>query len=152
MNPAGEAIACDVFQIVDLRPLRRGKAVAGEALLELSAGFLDARPPDTGPSVTFFCHLWLFAGDPARFHATWPQGIDRSLASGTAGLESAGGDATAWRTLTARCVVPPLADFAVIQIAARPNLRPADLTGVVADDVRLTLRISPRLPDRVVRH
>jgi hypothetical protein len=150
-NPAAEAIACDVFQIVDLRPLRRGPSAAGDALLELSAGFLDARPPGTGPSVTFFCQLWLFAGDAAGLHATWPQGIPRSLASGSAAIDSLGGGPAAWHTLTARCVVPAHADFAVVQISARPNLRPAALTGLFADDVQLTLRVSPPLPERVVR-
>lgn len=150
-NPTAEAIACDVFQLVDLRPLRRGPAHAGDALLELSAGFLDARPPGTHPSVTFLCQLWLFAGEPATLHASWPRAIHRSLASGSAALDSLGGGPAAWRTLTARCVVPAHADFAVVQIAARPNLRPADLTGLFTDDVRLTLRVSPRLPERVVR-
>lgn len=152
VNPAAEAIACDVFQIVDLRPLRLGAAAAGDELLELSAGVLDARPPGTAPSVTFFAQLWLFAGDPATLHASWPQGIHRSLASGSAAVESLGGGPAAWRTITARCVVPRRADFAVVQIAARPNLRPAELADLFADDVRLTLRISPRLPERVVRH
>ena len=48
-DPAGPAISCDVFQIVDLRPLRAGLAPEADATLELSARFLDDRPANTPP-------------------------------------------------------------------------------------------------------
>lgn len=54
------------------------------------------------------------------------------------------------RRLTAKCLVPTAADFAVIQLAARPDVRPANLEGIFADDVRLTLKTSPQLPIRLV--
>ena len=43
------------------------------------------------------------------------------------------------------------ADFAVVQLAPRPNLRPAKLHDLFADDIQLTLKTQPSLPVRVVQ-
>lgn len=150
-DPSGRAISCDVFQLVDLRPLRAQLSAQGESLLELSAGFLDARPHNTKPSVSFFCQIYLFSGDPASVQGKWPQVIPEALASGSAQITTLGSSLPQWQPLVAKCLVPETADFAVIQIAARPNLRPAQLDGLFADDVRLTLKTSPALPIRTVR-
>jgi hypothetical protein len=48
--------------------------------------------------------------------------------------------------------MPSEADFAVIQLAARPNIRPALLESLYADDVRLTLKTQPALPVRLATH
>ena len=150
-DPSAQAISCDVFQLVDLRPLRHTLSQEGESVLELSANFLDARPRNTKPSVTFFCQLYLFQGDPSALHQSWPQSITDTLASGSAQVTTLGTDAKGTRTLTAKCLVPAEAHFAVIQIAARPNLRPAKLESLFADDVKLTLKTSPELPIRIVQ-
>lgn len=150
-DPGGRAIACDVFQLVDLRTLPRTDSLEGDAVLELSAQFEDARPYNTKPSVTFFCQLYLFQGDLKALHEIWPQSNAEALASGSAQVTTLGSDAKGVRTLTAKCLIPAQADFAVIQIAARPNLRPAKLDGLFADDVKLTLKTSPELPIRVVQ-
>jgi len=147
-DPAGRAISCDVFQLVDLRPLRAQFSPHGESLLELNASFLDSRPSNTNPSITFFCQLYVFNGDPALMHRSWPQSLPEALSSGSAQITTLGGEQ--WRTLAAKCLIPAAADFAVVQIAARPNLRPAKLDGLFADDVRLTLKTSPALPVRTV--
>lgn len=149
-DPQGRAIACDVFQLVDLRPLRPTRATEGNAVLELSARFADERPYNTKPSVTFFCQLYLFQGDPSQMHQSWPQGVPDALASGSAQVTTLGSDTKGSRQLTTRCLVPAEADFAVIQIAVRPNLRPAKLDGLFADDVTLMLKTSPDLPIRIV--
>jgi hypothetical protein len=150
-DPTGRAISCDVFQLVDLRPLRHALSPDGDSVLELSAEFLDARAPNAKPSVSFFGQLYLFAGDPGSLHQTWPQSIPEALASGSAQVTTLGSDAHGTRTLTAKCLIPAQADFAVIQLAARPNLRPAKLDGLSADNVRLTLKTQPTLPVRVVQ-
>jgi hypothetical protein len=150
-DPSARAISCDVFQLVDLRPLRQQPGTRGDSMLELSASFADTRPPNTQPSVTFFCQLYLFSGDPARMHQTWPVSIPDALASGSAQITTLGTDARGARTLTARCLLPAEADFAVAQIVARPNLRPAKLEGLFADDVKLTLKTAPELPVRMVQ-
>jgi hypothetical protein len=150
-DPSARAIACDVFQLVDLRPLRHTLRQEGDDVLELSANFLDARPYNTKPSVTFFCQLYLFQGDPAALHETWPRSITDAVASGSAQVTTLGSRTTEWKALTARCLVPAEADFAVIQIAARPNLRPTKLESIFADEVKLTLKSSPELPTRIVQ-
>jgi hypothetical protein len=150
-DPTGRAISCDVFQLVDLRPLRANLSPDGDSLLELSAEFLDARPPNSKPSVSFFGQLYLFSGDPGSLHQTWPQSIPEALASGSAQVTTLGLDAKGKRTLTAKCLIPALADFAIIQIAARPNLRPAKLEKLSANNVKLTLKTQPHLPERIVQ-
>lgn len=150
-NPSGRAISCDVFQLVDLRPLRHTLSPEGDSVLELSADFFDARPRNTKPSVTFFCQIYLFQGDLASLHEVWPQTNAEALASGSAQVTTLGADARVVRTLTAKCLIPTQADFAVIQIAARPNLRPAKLESLFADDVKLTLKTQPNLPVRIVQ-
>lgn len=150
-DPSARAISCDVFQLVDLRPLRHTLSPEGDSVLELSADFLDDRPHNTKPSVTFFCQLYLFQGDPAGLHQSWPQSITDTLASGSAQVTTLGADAKGTRHLTAKCLVPAEADFVVIQISARPNLRPAKLENLFADDVKLTLKTQPSLPVRIVQ-
>ena len=150
-DPTGRAISCDVFQLVDLRPLRHALSPEGDSVLELSADFLDARAPNSKPSVSFFGQLYLFAGDPGSLHQTWPQSIPEALASGSAQVTTLGSDPKGTRTLIAKCLIPAQADFAVIQIAARPNLRPAKLDGLSADNVKLTLKTQPALPVRIVQ-
>jgi hypothetical protein len=150
-DPTGRAISCDVFQLVDLRPLRHALSPEGDSVLELSADFRDGRAPNTKPSVSFFGQLYLFSGDPDSLHQTWPQSIPEALASGSAQVTTLGSDAKGVRTLTAKCLIPAQADFAVIQIAARPNLRPAKLDSLSADNVKLTLKTQPSLPVRIVQ-
>jgi hypothetical protein len=150
-DPSARAISCDVFQLVDLRPLRHTLSPEGDSVLELSADFFDARPRNTKPSVTFFCQLYLFQGDLASLHEVWPQTNAEALASGSAQATTLGSDARGVRSLTAKCLIPAEADFAVIQIAARPNLRPAKLDELSADNVKLTLKTQPTLPVRIVQ-
>ena len=150
-DPTARAISCDVFQLVDLRPLRHTLSPDGDSVLELSTDFLDSRPHNTKPSITFFCQLYLFQGDPAALHQGWPQNITDTLASGSAQVTTLGTDAKGTRTLTAKCLIHTEADFAVIQIAARPNLRPAQLDSLFADNVKLTLKTQPTLPIRIVQ-
>ncbi len=150
-DPTGRAISCDVFQLVDLRPLRNDLSPEGDSVLELSADFLDARPHNSKPSTTFFCQLYLFQGDLKALHEIWPQSNAEALASGSAQVTMLGTDAKGTRPLSAKCLIPSQADFAVIQIAARPNLRPAKLGELSADNVKLTLKTQPNLPVRIVQ-
>lgn len=150
-DPNAQAVSCDIFQLVDLRPLRHTLSLDGDSVLELSADFFDARPHNTKPSVTFFCQLYLFRGDPAALHPSWPQSIAGALSSGSTQVTTLGFDAKGKRTITAKCLIPAPADFAVLQIAARPNLRPAKLGPLFADNVKLMLKRQPSLPVRMVR-
>lgn len=150
--PGGRAISCDVFQLVDLRTLRPAADGEGEAMLELSANFRDGRAAGTKPSVTFMAQIFLFSGDPPALHQAWPNNLGEALASGADFVHTMGEAKPEWHRLGAKCLVPPGADFAVIQIAARPNLRPVALESLYADEIELTLTTRPDLPVRVVGH
>lgn len=150
-DPSARAISCDIFQLVDLRSLRQSLNADGNSVLELSAKFRDSRPTDVKTSVTFFCQLYLFQGEPAALHQNWPQCIPEALSTGSAQITTLGSLDAEWKPLTAKCLVPPSADFAVVQIAARPNLRPTKLEGIFADDVELTVKTTPSLPLRIVQ-
>jgi hypothetical protein len=126
-----------------------------EAVLELSADFHDSRPT-AGASVRFGCHLYLFSGRPEALHPSWPAILREALGSGVAGCVTEGGGASEdWRRVTARCVLPPNADFAVVQLACG---RPRGETGQapelghqLADNVTLTLKTQPKLPVRLLQ-
>jgi anti-sigma factor RsiW len=149
-NPEGRAIACDVFQLVDLRPLRASLGAGGDSVLELSASFLDARAADSRPSVTFFCQIFLFRGEAGSLHQGWPHCIPEAIASGSAQLTTFGGSGDGWERLTAKSLVSTEADFAVIQVSVRPNLRVPMPPLLFADAVELTLKTQPNLPVRLV--
>jgi hypothetical protein len=145
----GRAIACDLFQLVDLRSLRDRTDVRRDEVLELSADFLDDRHVNSNPSVSFFCQVYLFRGDPTAAHQNWPMTIGDSLSSGSAQITTLGGGD--WKTATARCFVPDEADYAVVHIAAVPNLRVPMPERLLADNVRLNLKTQPVLPVRVLK-
>jgi len=150
-DPNGRAISCDVFQMVDLRPLRAGLAADADAVLELSADFMDDLAANNTSSVTFTAQLFLFSGDPAEAHAQWPHMIKEALASGAALITTHDADHGRWRHAVTRSLLPADATFAVIQIAARPNLRPTQMDSLFADNVRLTLKTQPALPVRLAQ-
>jgi hypothetical protein len=146
-TPKGRAISCDVFQIVDLRPLRESIPSGSDAVLELAADVLDARLFPKVPA-TFLCKVFTFQGDSASLHQVWPAPADTALSLGSALQGSAGGLPDAWKTLTTRCLLPPEADFAVIHLGARRDGPLESFDALYADNVRLTLKTQPRLPVR----
>jgi hypothetical protein len=156
--PNHGAASCDVYQIVDLRDLRdlrdpKGEAGAGgEATLELSVQFLDARAA-TGAPVLFLCRLYVFAGSPEALPAEWPLSQKEALASGSGSYKSEGGSPGAWHQVNTKILLPPRAEFAVVHLVAhKPGNTAGQTAGFgeqYADDVQLTLKTQPLLP---VRH
>ncbi|HND54441.1 MAG TPA: hypothetical protein PLV92_18645, partial [Pirellulaceae bacterium] len=145
-NPDGDAISCDVFQIVDLKPLRASLRDGGDAVLELAADFLDARRDSNG-SLTFICQIFIFSGDSDSLHQAWPRNLASALGSGAELYDTGGGDLR-WKTLTARCLVDSRADFAVVQLGARCNGPRRELSQQYVDRVQLSLKTQPHLPVR----
>ena len=145
-NPGGDAISCDVFQIVDLKPLRASLRDGGDAVLELAANFLDARRDSNG-SLTFICQIFIFSGDSDSLHQAWPRNLGSALGSGAELYDTGGGDLR-WKTLTARCLVDSRADFAVVQLGARCNGARRELSQQYVDRVQLSLKTQPHLPVR----
>lgn len=155
-SPNSPANACDVYQIVGLRPLREMQEAAGESTLELSAEFLDARTA-AGAPVIFRCIIYVFHGSVDALHVRWPEVASEALGIGTAYVVSSGGsDGGQWHRITARCVLPPNADFCVLRLSAgrdQFNGGPMPELGMqFADDVKLVLKTQPALPVRIVPH
>jgi hypothetical protein len=148
--PNSPAHSCDVYQLVDLRVLQTGRR-AGEATLEMSAQFLDARTAPGAP-VSFSCRLYVFSGLPESLREEWPLTRKEALASGSGMAQSKGGAPQAWHTVTAKVLLPAQADFAVVQLVAGKTQagaeQPAEFGEQFADDVRLTLKTQPTLPVR----
>ena len=150
--PGGPANSCDLFQIVDLREIRAKGENQGDSVLELSADFYDARSIPS-PSLRFSCHLYLFSGMPEGLRSAWPSILRESLGFGVGSCVSqGGGGADDWRRVTARCVLPPDADFAVVQIACGKGrggtVEAPGLGQQFADNVTLVLKTQPKLPVR----
>jgi hypothetical protein len=150
--------SCDLYQLVDLTRIRHQALPGEEAVLELSMNVLDTRAKQ-GEPIRFGCHVMLFEGDPLQMHALWPLANREALASGSKRWDSRGGagQSGSWTKLTARCVLPPNADYAVIWLAAatlqpRPSQQGPMVFGEqYIDDVSLLLKIQPPLPIRVMR-
>ncbi|MEZ0276752.1 MAG: hypothetical protein ACAH88_17725, partial [Roseimicrobium sp.] len=57
-----------------------------------------------------------------------------------------------WRQITARCMLPPQADYALLKLSATRGAHSSDQAPVFGaqyvDDVKLTLKTQPRLPVR----
>lgn len=146
------AMACDVFQIIDLRPLHAQLRPDREATLELSAEFLDAREGGR-PSIRFGCAIMLFAGDPAQLHAGWPAAAEEVLSAGRDHLASADATSGKWHRLTARCLFTAAADFAVIRLSAAQRAAvPNEFGRQFARHPRLVLKTQPHLTVRVAKN
>jgi hypothetical protein len=147
------AASCDVYQLVDLRPLKVDAAL-GDATLELSARFMDARQK-AGEKVKFICRLYTFSGAPDSLPAEWPLSQKEALAAGSGTFDSFGGAPATWQPVTTKVLLPPGADFAVIHLVVHKPKTPTGTEAVFgdqfADDVRLTLKTQPVLPVRLAQ-
>lgn len=139
--PGGLAHWCDLFRLIDLRPLR--KSPLEDSVLELETTFLVDRE---GEPHLFGARLFAFAGDPATIAQQWPRLMQDALAIGAVQIRTDAPAAQGRRSLPVRTkiVVPPTADFVVIQLTVTPARTPAPeaavaFVGHYADDVRLTL-------------
>lgn len=147
---SGPTNFCDVFQLVDLRPFR---AVANgkETLLEFSVDFLDAR--SSGEPLWHMVKIYLFEGDPETVYRLWPANLTECVGSNMEFLSSSGARVPEWKTVTARCVISRMADFAVLQIGVGnlPHERKTPsplLEKQYADNARLNLVIRPQTGPR----
>ena len=145
---------CDVYQLVDLRPLRSKVSGDPAPMLELSADFLDART-ESGADLKFICHVQLFGnGEVGDRRSAWLGRSEEALSVGRAHFLSHGGDAT-WKRLTVRCVMPPEAEQAVIWLAVagtdRPQIQAPVLGNQYVSNVNLLLKTRQITPTQQVR-
>jgi hypothetical protein len=147
------ATSCDVYQLVDLRPLKTDAAL-GDATLELSAQFLDAREV-AGVKMKFICQLYVFTGSSDALPAEWPLTQKEALASGSGTWDSLGGSPSRWQQVSTKSLLPADADFAVVHLVVHHPHNPPGNTASFgeqfADDVRLTFKTQPILPVRLAQ-
>lgn len=138
-RPAGLAYACDVYQLVDLRPaqaLSRG----APSTLDFSAAFHDGRPAGS-TLAKISCRIYVFSGDPASLAKRWPDAQEAALTTALGRWESSGGNSE-WRRVETQTVLPASAEFAVIHLAAWDSSqegRPPAFGQIFADDIHLSL-------------
>jgi hypothetical protein len=135
--------SCDVYRIVDLRPLRSTES--GEMVsLEFSAEFLDNRN-EAGDQIRFTTRIELFSGEPSDFVRRWPRSRVAAVSAGSNQVSSLGGVAGNWRRVTANAFVPPAADFALLQLVAtrKADGMPARFEEQYVGGIRLKLRTQP---------
>ncbi|MEK0446844.1 MAG: hypothetical protein RLZZ399_2165 [Verrucomicrobiota bacterium] len=109
--------ACDVFQLVDLRPLKAAIA-QGEVTLELAAKFLDARV-QSGEKVIFVARLYAFSGRPERIAEQWSiHSRNEALSYASNQFESQGGTLSPSRNVRTVTTLHPDTDFALVHLIA----------------------------------
>ena len=141
---AGRAAACDVFRLVDLRAMKPVIA-GGEATLELSAKFLDART-QPGETVIFVVRLSAYEGRPERFADQSPiHSRQEALSLATNQFESVGGSPSSPRTLRSVVTLHPRTDFALVHLVAfKPDsggVSAAEFGEQYAQEVQLTTSV-----------
>lgn len=153
-NPRGRAIACNVFQLVDLTALQKQHGVSNtdaQQTLHLSATIKreSAQNDEDLPRAGVRLTIQLFDVAPESIGENWPGVLDEVLATGSKGLRIKPGRT---RELTASCLLDPEATVALISLNVRPDAEgrgPFPLEGYFADDVELTLIEQPKLPVRI---
>ncbi len=142
----GTARSCDVYQIVDLRPLQRARG-EGKFLLELSGKFMTELVVNQPPLQAGFS-LQLFDGGSRLDSANWSETRNQAISSSGSHLDvqkkSGPGE---WRFLSSQCELPLNAEFAVVTLFVQ-NTNPSDtfdpsVGNQYVDDVRLSLLKSP---------
>lgn len=125
----------ELWQIVDLRPLRR-QLGSQPTMIEFSAWFAAAPQAAANPA-KFGVTLAAFSGDPASADEAWRQRHDIALAEASKD-EAVGQTATTWRHLVVQAIVPPEADFLLVQARVGPaSSSPLEFAGHYLDEAEL---------------
>jgi hypothetical protein len=156
-NPKGGASACNVFQLVDLSPLRQQwgtESSDAQATLELSARFhREAAPTDAEvPKLKATCTIHLYQAEPESIGKGWPMVINEAVSVGNKVIRLKPGEGSA--TISASCLLDPEATIALISVNTNTmtaSKTPIKLGGYFVDDVQLTVIKQPNLPVRFVK-
>jgi hypothetical protein len=112
----GPPSSCDLYRVVDLRPLLAART-SDKAALEFAAEFLDNRP-ELGDLVRFTVRVQLYSGQPEDFLRRWPESRGEAVSLGSELIRSSGGSPGVWRRVLAQAFIPRQATFAVLQVVA----------------------------------
>ena len=156
-KPNGGAVACNVFQIIDLSSLQQQwdtENSEAQITLELSGRFRreaaanDAELPRLRGGLT----IHLYRAEPEAIGKAWPLVIRDAIAVGNKRIHLEPGEETA--TISASCILAPEATIALISLNVNtriPTKTPIPLGGYFVDDVKLTVTKQPTLPVNFVQ-
>lgn len=139
--PGGAQRTAEVWQTIDLRPLR-GR-LGPYSIVEASARFAAALDSGT-PKVGLL--LAAFAGEPSTARAAWParRAVTLAEVSKDEPLAIRGG---AWHRLVVQIALPPEADYLLLQARVLlPPPAPVQFAGHYLDEVTLHVRPSGGSP------
>ncbi len=141
--PLVSARSCDIYRIVDLRPLTKSlRGHTGEPVLELSARFATDFDPGQ-EQIKAGCHLLLFDGNVPLDSGSWPVVRVHALSNnGRYVVLNTESKSREWNTVSIRTAVPSDAEFAVVRVNIE-RMRGDDSSFALGkqyiDDVRLSL-------------
>ena len=146
------AYSCDVFQIVNLAEVKHQVEKGQESSIELSVSFQDLRQPD-GALYNVACSLMLYEQAPAAISGSWPAGRMDADAFSSARLRSpVHGSVDGWSRITARCILPESAKYALIWISAHQRTASGkEMAPVYADDISLIIKTHTPIPLKIAQ-
>lgn len=156
-NPNGGAVACNVFQIIDLSSLQQQwdtENSEAQITLELSGKFRREAAPndDELPRLRGGLAIHLYRAEPESIGKAWPLVIRDAIAVGKRIIKLEPNDEPA--KISASCILVPEATIALISLSANTKIRtktPIPLGGYFVDDVKLTVTRQPTLPVNFVQ-
>jgi hypothetical protein len=136
----------NIYQVIDVRSSR--DAIAnGTAVVDWSAWFNCVPEPAAGRT-KFVASVWAFVGDTAILPRNWADKLYQESAYSSWKIV-ADDDPRTWQRIAGKMMVPPDADFLVVELKVVPA-DPVPVEGAVefpghyADDVELILRTNAR--------
>ncbi len=145
-RPDGPARSCDIYQVVDLRPLQKTLG-DNEGVLELSAKYATELDPGQA-RLEIGHHLHLFRGNVVVDSSTFPNAMFKAITHSSSYVAlPVDPRPRDWQTVSSQCALPRDAEFAVIWLYFQ-RADPSDtsvftLGHQYIDDVRLSLVTSP---------
>ena len=149
----GPILNGNIYQVVDIRSLRDAIA-GGTAIADWSAWF-NCLPETSAQKTKFVASVWAFAGDTAILPRNWSDKLYQEIAYSSWNISS-DNDPESWQRIAGTMVIPPDANFLVVELKVVPgDPQPSDgavsFAGHYADDVQLSLRTAARAPASPLR-
>ena len=141
-KPDAPADRCDVYQLIDLRPIWKQVGPEDEVTLALSASFLDAQAAP-GEKTAFRCRILVNPGSPELVREGWPDSRMGGCAYARADLETSPATRGQWQTAQAKVFLPRNAQVVAVQLSVSRSAGSSGSDDVFrqcyADDVTLTV-------------
>ncbi len=142
-----KAPAGNLYQVMDMRPFRRELA-NGQARVDWSAWF-NWVPGQGEHGMTFATNVWAFTGSTSILPVNWKEHLYQETAKSGHKIKVDDTPRT-WQPVAGSMIVPPDADFLVVELKAIPAeadaAGPRAFSGCFADAVQMILRTDSRQP------